>query len=272
MEQEEQPVMAVLPEPDFEEKGTEEQLAALYCALAEARGKFAPIVHNRTVTIAPKSSPKYTFTYADLDASLTSVVGPLSECGLVVIQPLSRKGAVGVLRTIIAHKGGGRIIASFPVEMAADIKTFGGDVTYIRRYQFNAALCLAADADADDMPDEKRGEQHAEAGPRRTPPPATRPQPAFKQDAGQPAEPPKANGSPLSEEQMAKVNGPVTEEQRVKMKGLLQQLGVTNKIGANAVIHKLTGLNTDTLSTYGQAHDLLVKLGKSVVEKGQANV
>lgn len=123
------------PEVDFEERGSEQQIVALYAAFAEARGDFGAIVKNRKVTITPKVGKPYTFEYADMDASLSAVVVPLSKRGLAVLQPLTRLNAdIAAIRTMLVHKDGGRVIARFPLEMANDMKTFAGDVTYARRY------------------------------------------------------------------------------------------------------------------------------------------
>jgi hypothetical protein len=149
-EQNEQPAPAIMAGPDFVEVGTPEQVTALYFALAEARGEFAPIVKNRT---SGKGTNKE-FRYADLDASLDATVPGLRKHGLVLIQPLSFVNGKAQVRTTIAHKDGGRLYVYFDVPMptTGDVQDFGKNVTYSRRYCYNAALCLAADQDLDDAP------------------------------------------------------------------------------------------------------------------------
>lgn len=149
---------------DYKEFGTDAQITALYAAMAQARGEFGKIVQNRTARISKDGKLLYEFTYADMDQVLEAVVPALSKHGLVVMQPPG-----SVLRTILAHKGGARIMSVMELPKAGDIKTHGGNITYLRRYALNALLCLAADADADDMPNAKQGETGAQSGPRRTP-------------------------------------------------------------------------------------------------------
>jgi hypothetical protein len=149
-EQNEQPAPAIMAGPDFVEVGTPEQVTALYFALAEARGEFAPVAKNRT---SGKGTNKE-FRYADLDASLDATVPGLRKHGLVLIQPLSFVNGKAQVRTTIAHKDGGRLYVYFDVPMptTGDVQDFGKNVTYSRRYCYNAALCLAADQDLDDAP------------------------------------------------------------------------------------------------------------------------
>lgn len=159
------------PLTDFQELGTPEQLAELYGALAMARGEFTKIVKGRTVTITPKEGRPYTFNYAELDDSLAAVVPALSKHGLVVIQPFSmlpNKGPA-LVRTILAHKAGARLVSMTELLDWKDAKGLGGVITYLRRYSLNAMLCLAADEDADEQPLQSRGEAHAESRPRNQP-------------------------------------------------------------------------------------------------------
>jgi hypothetical protein len=199
----------------FEEMGTPEQLAELYGALAAARGGFGEIVKGRSVTITPKDGGRpYTFNYAELSDSLAAVVPALSANGLVVIQPFSMApGGAAIVRTILAHKSGARLVSLTELLDWKDVKGLGGIITYLRRYALNAMLCLAADEDADDQPLQSRGEAHAESGPRRTPQtPQTRPagaQPSPTR-AAQPGAAPNGSGvakTPAGSSPAAQSNG-----------------------------------------------------------------
>jgi hypothetical protein len=140
----------------FQEIGTDEQVSALYFALGQARPKFTRIEKNKEVTITPRDKPKYTFKYAELDESLTATIPALAEHGLTVLQPYSGgAGHPDVVRTIIAHKDGGRIVTITELPGWNDIKALGSHITYMRRYAYNALLCLAADSDADEGPSER---------------------------------------------------------------------------------------------------------------------
>lgn len=224
-----QPVME-----DFQELGTPEQLAELYGALAEAKLGFGKIVKNRTVSVRMKSGGEYTFEYADLESSLDATTKALSEQGLAVIQPPSIRG---VIRTILAHKGGARLVTVLAIPEAEDIKSYGGNITYMRRYAYNALLCLSADQDTDDAPVAARGEERAVSGPRRTPQ-----APAQARQEQRPVELPRKPSEPPSPAQEARVVRGLTPEQRDNMRALLRACGVTSQVGTSSIVHDILGV------------------------------
>lgn len=186
---------------DFQEMGTDAQLAALYTALAEASGGYAAIKKNRTVTIETKNKDgsrgrPYTFTYAELETVIDATRPALSKCGLSVLQPFTMApNQAAIVRTILAHKDGGRIMSISELPSWGDIKGLGGNLTYLRRYAYNALLCLAADQDADEGPTEKeRGE---DVGPARSPQVPAQAKPAAA-PATKAAAAPKETSSPGS--------------------------------------------------------------------------
>lgn len=200
-------------EPEFKEFGSDAQLTSLYVALGMARAEFEAVEKNR---ISGKGTTKE-FAYADLDASLSATVPALSRNGLVVLQPLTMRDGRATLRTIIAHKDGGRLMAMFDVPLPADgdVQTFGKNVTYSRKYQYNALVCIAADQDLDEAGDSQqsfRNQAPKAEEPRRAPQtPQTQAKPAArvegpKAQAGSstaattsaPAGTPKATGGSLS--------------------------------------------------------------------------
>jgi hypothetical protein len=256
------PSAALIPTgPDFVEVGTPEQVTALYFALAEARGEFTPVAKNRT---SGKGTNKE-FRYADLDASLDATVPGLRKHGLVLIQPLSFVGGRAQVRTTIAHKEGGRLYAYFdvPLPTTGDVQDFGKNVTYSRRYCYNAALCLAADQDLDDAPGKDAAEPKqrtpnvpqqrqggAQPGPARAAPavtsaeqsqaPATTVQPASR--AATPATAPAASTSAdgaLTAEQQASIRnlcaatGAQPSEVKSLIGGLLEKRGDTRMMPSN---------------------------------------
>lgn len=152
--------MSFVAESEFKEIGSDEQMTDLYVALGMARSEFEAVEKNR---ISGKGTNKE-FAYADLDASLSATVPALARHGLVVLQPLTLRGGLATLRTILAHKGGGRLVAMFdvPLPLDGDVQTFGKNVTYSRKYQYNALVCIAADQDLDESGDSQqsfRGKQ-----------------------------------------------------------------------------------------------------------------
>lgn len=262
---------------EFQELGSPEQLAELYGALAAARGEFTRIAKNRTVKIK-SAKGDYTFDYAELEESLAATVPALSKHGLVVLQPAG--GAI--LRTIVAHKGGARIVTTMPLPAAEDIKTFGGSISYMRRYCYNATLCLSADADADDMPDAKRGESHAESKPRSTPQvprqeqprplakgsnapstsatqtPLTSPKPSAT--ASQPASAPQ--GSPVDSE------APCTQEQQAKIRGMLKATGA-QETEYRSVVADILSKRGEQRMTQGNFVYLTTELGKLAIANAE---
>lgn len=142
-----------------------DKLPALFAALADAQGKFLPIVRDKLVEqrLRDKDTRQYTgvtisFWYADLASILAATVLPgLSPNGLTFIQPLTFDGNVTWLHSILAHKDGGMIICSVQVPGGSDIKVFGQNITYLRRYTAGPMLGVSAEDDLDEDGNEKGG-------------------------------------------------------------------------------------------------------------------
>jgi hypothetical protein len=138
---------------DFEERGTEEQVALLYAALAAARGKFAAFSKSREVEVRKEGRHLYTFKYAPMDALLDATTPALSSNGLVVMMPfVTATDQTTKQLVILAHAGGGRLVFKFEFCPASDEKTFGGQTTYLQRYCYRSVLTLAADGDLEEQP------------------------------------------------------------------------------------------------------------------------
>lgn len=150
---------------DFEERGTEAQVAKLYAAMASARGQFSPFTKTRRVEVRKAGQLLYPFEYAPMDVLLAATTPALSGNGLVVMMPFVT-GSNDTTRqlVIIAHEAGGRLVFKFEFTPHNDEKTFGGQTTYLQRYCYRSVLTLAADGDLDDQPT-RVGEDSANAGP-----------------------------------------------------------------------------------------------------------
>jgi hypothetical protein len=180
---------------DFEERGTPEQLAALYGALAAASVEFAPIVKDREVTIHGKSKDgrpiEYTYSYAPLENLIDATRPALGRNGLFVSQPFTRVLAenVGRVRTRISHAGGACLVFTLEFIPEGDIKEIGAKTTYSRRYAYQCALGLdAGEMDADTQPI-RAGETGAEVRQKNRQPPAPQKaasKPAPKADSPRP--------------------------------------------------------------------------------------
>jgi hypothetical protein len=139
---------------DFEERGTEAQVAALYSALAQARGSFGEIKKTRKVEVKGKDGRLlYPFTYAPMEELLGATTAPLTANGLVLLMPfVTAVDQVTKQLVILAHCQGGRLVFKFEFMPHGDEKLFGGQTTYLQRYCYRSVLVLAADGDMDEMP------------------------------------------------------------------------------------------------------------------------
>lgn len=186
---------------NYSEHGTQEQLAALYGALALAKLEFADIEKDATVKIEG-SRAKYEFEYATLGSLLEATVPSLSKHGLVVLQPFGGGRPVQLgdethlaceQLTILAHRDGGRVIVRHTFIEKIDVKDFGGQCTYMQRYAYRSILALGTGEDMDDMPERSRGEESA----RRVDKPQVRQQQPARQQ-----EKPKEKTPPLASKQL----------------------------------------------------------------------
>ena len=123
---------------------------ALVKALAAARAEFQSIVKNKSAKIPMKSGGIFSFNYADLPAIIDATYPALSRHGLVVTQWIGIENGQKVLNTQIFHEAGGCLPASqYPLSRSGDMKEVGGELTYLRRYCYAAALNIASDDDND---------------------------------------------------------------------------------------------------------------------------
>lgn len=137
--------------------------AKLHAALAKAQGQFGPIEKNRHVIIRSEKG-SYAFYYADLEEMISKTRPALAANGLAVVQSVGtgQSGAL-YLDTVLLHADGGSLHSRVPIvgiDELRDPKKFGALITYLRRYQYAAMLCLAADDDLDE--DGEDGERPGE--------------------------------------------------------------------------------------------------------------
>ena len=164
-----------------------EKLPALLAALALAQKNYTPIVRDKLVVqkLKDKQTGAYTggqikFMYADLAAVLAATVPALSAQGLSFIQPLQHDGEIVWLHSILAHQDGAAIVSKVQVPGGGDLKSFGGNITYLRRYAAGPMLGVSSEDDADDN-DEPADQEAWEA------PAAPKRQPARKSTPAEPA-------------------------------------------------------------------------------------
>ena len=133
------------------------KMPALLAAFADAQGAYAAIVRDKLVTQKLKDKDTGAFTgqvigfyYADMAKILAAVIPALSARGVSFLQPL-HQGADGScwLYTIVAHKDGCMLITKVKLAESKDIKAFGTQITYLRRYMAGPALGVSAEDDAE---------------------------------------------------------------------------------------------------------------------------
>lgn len=129
------------------------KLPHLFAALANATKAFRPIVKNRLVKIKPRDKAEFEFRFADFAELIEATRPALAEHGLTVIQPTADEEGKLYLYTALIHSKGGalvsKIVLNGPAE-GVDLKVYGIELSYLRRYHYSAMLCLAADDDIDD--------------------------------------------------------------------------------------------------------------------------
>lgn len=122
-----------------------EQVDKLFAALAKAQGQFKTVGATTQVKIPTKDGKSYTYEYATLAQIWDVIRKPLSDNGLSVSQPV----VSGELLTILAHESGQYIISAYSLPHNGEIKTFGANLSYLRRYALSP-LVGAVSGDEDD--------------------------------------------------------------------------------------------------------------------------
>ena len=154
----------------------------IFAALSRFQGLCPTVSKTKSVKVSgmsKKTGQPYSmsFAYADLATIWSSIRGPLSECGLSVIQTIESddKGRPCIV-TVIGHSSGQSIRSSLIIDyMGGDIKEAGGAITYYRRYTLSAALGIVSDDDADDHPEHSPPKREYREPPKKAPPAAPAP-------------------------------------------------------------------------------------------------
>lgn len=219
-----------------------EKLPALFAALAKAQAAYAPIARDKEVRqkLKNKNTGEYTgaeivFFYAELSSILAAVTPALSANGLAFIQPLDQESPDGStwIVNILAHAEGGMIVTRVQVPGAQDIKGFGSNITYLRRYSAGPMLGVSSEDDADnhDRDDEPPARGYT------NPPPA---QPRSRSQAPAPKAPPVGK----SAETVGVINAGQVKYLQGKVKALEMDdamvAAMLGRHGASALDTKLT--------------------------------
>jgi hypothetical protein len=258
--------------PDFEERGTEEQLAALYAAMAQAVGEFPEIpkkghVHFRDVD----------YWYARLADINSATDKPLSKHGLWCPTPFTMSEEEGAnIRVMITHKAGGRIIARIKFKPQGEIKTLLGQTTYLRRGGKSALLGIeGVEETAEESPDQVSQsvpEPTKKKAPKRRRPPAPPKKAPQSPQAAPPVDdeppPPTDDDAPIStaaptpdpdEETVdGDDSGECGDDTRLAIGEIMLELGL-NKMQGHQLCEEVTGTTADKI-TEDQGRALLKHL------------
>jgi hypothetical protein len=110
-------------------------------ALAAARTEMAN--PKKTAT-----NPAFRSKFADLAAILDAIEPSLAKNGLVVTQTIRVDGERHLLDTTLWHTSGESLLSTALLEPEkCTLQGLGSAITYLRRYQLQALLCLAAEDD-----------------------------------------------------------------------------------------------------------------------------
>lgn len=137
-----------------------DKMPALLAAFAEAQGEYPAILRDKLVSqkLRDPETKQYTgqvieFYYAELAQILAAVLPCLSKRGISLSQPLHQGPEGTFLYTILAHKDGCMFITKIGLQESKDIKQFGGQITFLRRYMAAPAVGVSAEDDADNHPE-----------------------------------------------------------------------------------------------------------------------
>lgn len=134
------------------------------------------LVSARAEMAAPKktsSNPAFRSKFADLAAILDAVEPALTKHGLAVTQsmrpsPMRAEGTL-LLDTTLWHVSGESIVSTAELHPEkATLQGLGSAITYLRRYQLQALLCLAAEDDDGNAASAPRTAQAAKPQPAKT--------------------------------------------------------------------------------------------------------
>lgn len=122
------------------------EIDKLAAALAKAQAGFKPVGVDRKVSIPTRDGKTYSYDYATLSAIWEVIRKPLSDNGLSISQPI-----IGdELQTILMHESGQFIISTISLPSGGDIKNFGANISYVRRYALAPLVGVAVGEEDDE--------------------------------------------------------------------------------------------------------------------------
>lgn len=185
-------------------------IAKIAEALSKAQAEMVQPEKNKTVEVKNQAgtSVLYTFDYADYNAIVEAVRGPLSKFGIAFTHLVDIVDRELVLVTRLIHSSGEFLESLYPLPSSRNPKDLGGAITYGKRYCLSAITGCVADDDLDSEPANVSSFKDRTKAPQN--PPQGRGQasgPLVKGNPGGTGQTP--NGEPPKQNQ----GGPVTEPQ-----------------------------------------------------------
>ena len=117
-------------------------------AVVSAFAALQSIPRSREARVPMKSGGHYTYSYADLDDTLSYVRPILARFGLAALQDVTENGrGIGVTTRLIHCSGGVMTFGPLPMDGGGNPQAIGSAITYARRYSLLAALGLATEDD-----------------------------------------------------------------------------------------------------------------------------
>lgn len=125
---------------------TSDSINEISAALAKAQGKINNPDKNKE-NPAFKAGGKVS-TYADLTSGINAVKGPLSECGIAIVQATRLVGDVLVVDTNLSHASGQWMESEYPVcRFPAKPQEAMSALTYARRAALFSMVGIAGEDD-----------------------------------------------------------------------------------------------------------------------------
>jgi hypothetical protein len=134
-----------------------QEIGELAKALAAAQFRFEGVEKD-------SKNPFFKSKYADLHSIWQAIRAPLSENGLAISQLTSEENGKDYLITMLIHSSGQWIKSVTHIKTAkSDIQSFGGAITYCKRYAIQAIVGISSyDDDGEEAMKHARAEKPKE--------------------------------------------------------------------------------------------------------------
>lgn len=123
------------------------ELSNLYTAIGKACANFPDLPRTATGQVGKDRK----FKYAPYHKVVQCIKGPLAEQGVGFVQPIHSEDNDYMSMSLIVYGHGANIASKIRFKKNDNVKDFGADVTYHKRYQLTCFFGLEGDPDADDF-------------------------------------------------------------------------------------------------------------------------